>query len=52
MIFYNPPNFRKLHGQSRSRLSEVKKIDYVGILLLVAGLFLFLLGVSWGEIYI
>ncbi|KAF2806809.1 trichothecene efflux pump [Mytilinidion resinicola] len=48
IIFYNPPNFRNLHGGSRSRLSEVKKIDFVGILLLVAGLFLFLLGVSWG----
>lgn len=30
-------------------MQEVKRIDFGGIFLMVAGLSLFLLGVSWGE---
>ena len=47
-IFYHPPSFRQLHGPDRSRWEEFKTIDFVGLFLLVAGLTLFLLGVSWG----
>lgn len=49
VAFYRPPNFRQLHGDDRTRMEEVKRIDMVGIFLLVAGLTLFLLGVSWGT---
>lgn len=49
LVFYHPPSFRQLHGNSRTRMQEIKRIDWVGILLLVAGLVLFLLGVSWGK---
>ena len=47
-IFYKPPNFQQLHGE-RSFKEEMKRVDYVGIFLLVAGMSMFLLGVSWGE---
>ena len=48
VLFYHPPSFRQLHGNGRTRMDEVKRIDWIGMLLLVAGLVLFLLGVSWG----
>lgn len=47
LIFYKPPDYRQLHGE-RSRLVELKRVDWVGLFLLVAGLSLFMLGVSWG----
>ncbi|KIX97078.1 uncharacterized protein Z520_07192 [Fonsecaea multimorphosa CBS 102226] len=46
-LCYRPPSFRQLHG-TRTRMEELRRIDYVGIFLMVAGILLFLLGVSWG----
>ena len=51
IIFYKPPNFKQLHGE-RSLRRELMRVDYVGIFLLVAGLSMFLLGVSWGELIV
>lgn len=51
-FFYHPPSFRQLHGNDRTRMEEVKRIDWIGAFLLVAGLVLFLLGVSWGTSFI
>lgn len=48
-FFYKPPSFQQLHGGKRTLMQEVKRIDFVGIFLLVAGLAMFLLGVSWGQ---
>ncbi|KAF4334397.1 trichothecene efflux pump [Fusarium beomiforme] len=50
-FFYYPPSFTQLHGKSTSILHELSKVDWVGTLLLVAGLTLFLLGISWGGPY-
>lgn len=50
VFYYRPPNFRQLHGNDRTRMEEVKRIDFVGIILLVTGLTLFLLGISWGRL--
>lgn len=47
-FFYHPPTFQQLHGGKRTVMQEVKRIDFGGIFLLVSGLALFLLGVSWG----
>jgi multisubunit Na+/H+ antiporter MnhB subunit len=46
-LFYRPPDFRQIHG-ARSYYTELKRVDWLGLFLLVAGLTLFLLGVSWG----
>lgn len=51
LIFYHPPNFKQLHGNTRSMREEFRRIDFVGMFLLVSGLALFLLGVSWGQYY-
>lgn len=50
IVFYKPPNFKQLHGE-RSLRRELMRVDYVGIFLLVAGLSMFLLGVSWGKFF-
>lgn len=47
-FFYYPPSFVQLHGAKTRKRDEAMKIDFIGIFLLVAGLALFLLGVSWG----
>ncbi|OTA98955.1 hypothetical protein M426DRAFT_325562 [Hypoxylon sp. CI-4A] len=47
-FFYFPPSFVQMHGKASKTLDEIKKIDFVGVFLLIAGLALFLLGVSWG----
>ncbi|OQU97446.1 hypothetical protein CLAIMM_03376 [Cladophialophora immunda] len=48
IFFYHPPSFQQLHGGKRTVMEEVKRIDFVGIFLMTAGLSMFLLGVSWG----
>jgi hypothetical protein len=48
VVFYWPPSFRQLHGNERTRMQELKRVDWVGMFLMVAGLLLFLLGISWG----
>lgn len=47
-FFYHPPSYTQLHGKRSSKLAELKKVDWTGVGLLVAGLALFLLGISWG----
>ncbi|CAO2656026.1 Nn.00g048290.m01.CDS01 [Neocucurbitaria sp. VM-36] len=47
-LFYHPPSYTQLHGKKSSKLAELKKVDWIGVFLLIAGLALFLLGISWG----
>ncbi|KAL7621692.1 hypothetical protein AAE478_009019 [Parahypoxylon ruwenzoriense] len=47
-LFYFPPSFTQMHGKNVKMIDEIKKIDFAGVFLLVGGLALFLLGVSWG----
>jgi len=47
-FFYHPPSYTQLHGKKSSKIAELKKVDWTGVTLLVAGLALFLLGISWG----
>jgi MFS family permease len=46
-IFYHPPTFKMLH-QNRSKREQIRRLDYVGIVLFTAGLILFIMGLSWG----
>lgn len=48
IVFYRPPSFHQLHGGKRTIVQELKRVDFVGIFLMTAGLSMFLLGVSWG----
>ncbi|KAJ9640795.1 hypothetical protein H2204_003084 [Knufia peltigerae] len=48
LFVYHPANFQQLHGARRTRMQELRRVDFGGIVLIVVGLTLFLLGVSWG----
>lgn len=51
-LYYWPPSFKQLHGNTRTVMQELKRVDSFGalrVLLFVTGLALFLLGVSWGQ---
>jgi hypothetical protein len=47
VVFYHPPVFEQLHTRTSKR-KVLKELDYLGMLLFVAGLVLFLIGLSWG----
>jgi predicted membrane channel-forming protein YqfA (hemolysin III family) len=46
-IFYFPPTFHHKHGSDKV-ISWLKNFDYVGLILYIAGLVLFILGLSSG----
>lgn len=46
-FFYHPPSFQLLH-KNRSRMDQLKRLDFVGLALFISGLVLFLMGLSWG----
>lgn len=46
-LFYFPPSFHQKHGAD-TIMRWVKNYDYIGMFLYVAGLLLFILGLSWG----
>ena len=46
-FFYHPPNFHLLHTD-RSKMEQFKRQDFVGFVLFVGGLLLFIMGLSWG----
>ena len=46
-FFYHPPTFHMLHERNSKR-KQLMELDYVGMALWIAGLCLFLLGLSWG----
>ena len=47
-IFYHPPNFQMLH-KNRSRMEQLKRLDFVGLVLFTGGLSVFLIGLHWGS---
>lgn len=46
-LCYHPPNFHLLHI-NRSKMEQLKRQDFVGFVLFVGGLLLFIMGLSWG----
>ena len=47
-LFYHPPNFQLLH-KNRSKMEQLKRMDFVGLVLFSGGLATFLIGLSWGS---
>ncbi|OQU94419.1 hypothetical protein CLAIMM_00777 [Cladophialophora immunda] len=48
IAFYWPPSFFTLHPDVTSQLQQLKKLDWIGLLLFAGGLTSFLLGVQFG----
>lgn len=46
IIFYHPPTYVMIARKSRWQM--IKDFDYIGFVLLVGGLLVFLMGLSWG----
>ncbi|KAG9241653.1 fungal trichothecene efflux pump [Calycina marina] len=47
-LFYHPPTYEQLHVGGKSKIRQLKELDWIGIFLFVAGLVLFLIGLNWG----
>jgi len=47
-FMYHPPTYDQLHVHGKTKFQMFKELDFVGIFLYVAGLVLFLIGLSWG----
>jgi len=47
-FFYHPPSFQLLH-KNRSRMEQLKRMDFVGLVLFTGGLATFLIGLNWGS---
>jgi hypothetical protein len=45
-IFYHPPP--RVNSQGLSRSQVLKEIDYLGGLLSISGMLLFMMGMQWG----
>ncbi|KAI9723273.1 MAG: hypothetical protein M1812_001155 [Candelaria pacifica] len=48
-LFYHPPTF-EMKWRNKTKMQQVKDTDFVGIVLFAGGLFVFLLGISWGGV--
>lgn len=47
-FFYHPPKYAQLHVHGKTPWQQFKDLDHGGLFLLVAGMVLFLIGLSWG----
>lgn len=47
-FFYHPPKYDQLHVGGKTKWQQFKDLDFVGLLLFLGGIILFLVGLSWG----
>jgi hypothetical protein len=47
-IFYHPPTYTQLHVHGKSKFQQFKELDFGGLFLFLAGIVLFIIGLSWG----
>lgn len=47
-FFYHPPTYEMLHIGGKSKLKQLKTLDWIGIFLFSTGLVVFLIGMNWG----
>ena len=48
---YFPPTFDEKYARRKTKTQVVKEFDFIGLILLVGGLLIFLMGISWGGSY-
>ncbi|CAN9381956.1 unnamed protein product [Alternaria alternata] len=51
-FFYFPPTYEMLHVGGKSKLKQLKTLDWMGIVLFSTGLVVFLIGMNWGGVSI
>ncbi|KAH7355670.1 fungal trichothecene efflux pump [Pyrenochaeta sp. MPI-SDFR-AT-0127] len=47
-FFYHPPTYEMLHVGGKSKMKQLKTLDWLGIFLFSGGLVVFLIGLNWG----
>ncbi|KAF2032852.1 fungal trichothecene efflux pump [Setomelanomma holmii] len=47
-FFYHPPTYEMLHVGGKSKMRQLKTLDWLGIFLFSTGLVVFLIGMNWG----
>ncbi|CAE7030581.1 hypothetical protein PTNB73_05430 [Pyrenophora teres f. teres] len=47
-FFYFPPTYEMLHVGGKSKIKQLKTLDWMGIFLFSTGLVVFLIGMNWG----
>lgn len=47
-FFYHPPTYDQLHVHGKSKWQQFKELDFGGLFLFLAGIVLFIIGLSWG----
>ena len=48
-FFYHPPTYKMLHRRTAAK-TLLRRFDWIGLVLFVAGLFTLLMGLSWGGV--
>ncbi|EON68727.1 hypothetical protein W97_07985 [Coniosporium apollinis CBS 100218] len=48
LIFYHPPTYEQLHVGGKTKMQQLKSLDWLGIFLFTTGLTVFLIGLNWG----
>ena len=48
---YYPPTFDEKYKHKKTKRELVVNFDFIGLILLVGGLLIFLIGISWGGSY-
>lgn len=49
-FLYHPPTYDQLHVNGKTKMQQLKELDYLGMFLFVAGVVLFLVGLSVSKI--
>jgi MFS family permease len=47
-FLYHPPTYDQLHMHGKTRWEQFKELDFIGIILFITGVIVFLIGLSWG----
>jgi hypothetical protein len=47
-LFYHPPTYDQLHVHGKTKWQQFKELDFGGLFLFLAGIVLFIVGLSWG----
>jgi hypothetical protein len=45
---YHPPTFEDKYAKRKTKMQVIKDFDFIGLILFVGGLLIFLMGISWG----
>ncbi|KAF3009713.1 hypothetical protein E8E13_008921 [Curvularia kusanoi] len=48
VVYYRPPTYKMLHVGGKSKMQQLRNLDWIGIFLFTSGMTVFLIGMNWG----